>query len=78
MFRYIFSRQINFFIDSFVANQSVQLVCKMFLTSDKTFTTTGSILMKHMLKHMSELGASPLVAIGGTARFVFLMRFSLQ
>jgi hypothetical protein len=58
LFRYIFGRQINFFIDSFISNSSVQLVCKLFLVSDKTFTSTGSILMKHMLKHMAELGAS--------------------
>jgi transformation/transcription domain-associated protein len=58
MFQYIFRRQISFFIDSFIANPSVQLVCKLFLMSDKTFTTTGSILMKHMLNHMSELGSS--------------------
>ncbi|KAI6183566.1 Transformation/transcription domain-associated protein [Aphelenchoides bicaudatus] len=58
LFRYIFGRQINFFIDAFIANTSVQLVCKLFLLSDKTFTSTGSILMKHMLKHMSELGVS--------------------
>lgn len=63
MFQYIFSRQINFFIDAFIGNPSVQLVCKMFLLSDKTFTSTGSILMKHMLQHMSELGA----ASGGTS-----------
>lgn len=58
MFRYIFGRQINFFIESFITNPSLQLVCKLFLMSDKTFTTTGSILIKLMLKHMSELGIS--------------------